>query len=248
MAPLHRESRFAKNHGLRMRARKVFAEWCEDLGVSEDIQDQVVLCCSEEYLLRQLRENVLRRRFREVDDYDAWPTYPEPRNWRFLWRRTVAKILGWRSPRRMDAGGEWFSPEVNHALRHLMWPDLEEGHIGSPVHSSPPVDDCPPRPIVKDNPTSLEGKLRWSGGESGSHSEDLLQLPTVNNTPKPSVKGDDIGDGEDEVVKHDDSDGCPSNELHDPNANPLLSEEGAWLPITQPKSITQFGRSSSEEG
>ena len=37
MAPLRRESRFAKNHGPRMRARKVFAEWCEDLGVSEDI-------------------------------------------------------------------------------------------------------------------------------------------------------------------------------------------------------------------
>ena len=52
MAPLRRESRFAKNHGLRMRARKVFAEWCEDLGVSEDIHDQVVLCYSEEYLLR----------------------------------------------------------------------------------------------------------------------------------------------------------------------------------------------------
>ena len=148
----------------------------------------------------------------------------------------------------MDAGGEWFSPEVNHALRHLMWPDLEEAHVGSLVHSPPPVDDCPPRPIVKDNPTSLEGKLRRSRGESGSHSEDLLQLPTVNSTSKPGVKGDDIGDGEDEVDKHDDWDGCPSNELHDPDVNPLLSGEGAWLPITQPKSISQFGGSNLEEG
>jgi hypothetical protein len=120
------------------RARTIVGEWCEDLGVSEDIQDEVLLCLSEHYLLRRRNEF----------DTHQWPAHPEPRNWRFLWRRTVARILGWEGPRRTEGSVEGFSPAVNRAIRRMVWPD-RQGEDAVVAQRPRPPDSDPSGPAVQ---------------------------------------------------------------------------------------------------
>lgn len=53
-----------------------------------------------------------------------WPARPAARNFRFLFRRQVAHLLGW-TDRRVEGEAVGFSFAVNRGLRSCWWPDEE---------------------------------------------------------------------------------------------------------------------------
>lgn len=64
-----------------------------------------------------------------------WPAAPLSRNFRFLFRRQVAHLLGWKD-KRVEGDPSSFSFAVNLGLRQVWWPDEEatelHGTFGQP--------------------------------------------------------------------------------------------------------------------
>lgn len=64
-----------------------------------------------------------------------WPEEPIARNFRFLFRRQVAHLLGW-TERRVEGEALGFSFAINKGLRFCWWPDeerkIEHGNL-SPI-------------------------------------------------------------------------------------------------------------------
>ncbi|KAG0557481.1 hypothetical protein KC19_11G134100 [Ceratodon purpureus] len=61
-----------------------------------------------------------------------WPVAPLSRNFRFLFRRQVAHLLGWKE-RRVEGDSSSFSSAVNLGLRQVWWPDED----ATELHGTP---------------------------------------------------------------------------------------------------------------
>lgn len=111
MADQHLQ-RVREVHGPQFK--RELCEWLQqDQGQGELMVAEVLRCLEEVYLLSLPFPKGVQ-----------WPTNPGPRNFRFLFRRQVARLLGW-TERRVEGEANSFSEAVNRGLRVCWWPDEE---------------------------------------------------------------------------------------------------------------------------
>lgn len=112
-------------------AAEVIREWALEEQHCTPEQCKVILGCLSPAFLCSLPPPPFANR---------WPRHPRPHNFRFLFRRQVALVLGWRE-RREEGDKEGFSDAVNSVLRDDVWPDADS-QASEGVGSCKEVGSC----------------------------------------------------------------------------------------------------------
>lgn len=93
--------------------------WGLSKGGNEKVAQEVVNCLDETFLLS----------LPTPERNHSWPEHPGPANWRYLFHRQIARLLGWREKKR-EGHPDGVPPEVERFLREKHWPKVSDEAIG----------------------------------------------------------------------------------------------------------------------